>query len=115
MDIVFQLLLFFVLTSAFLEPGLSLELPPSSREHERPETGMVIAVDEKGRVFINDAPVSTEMLEASLAALVRDDPNAAVILRGDKGVPYGGFFEVLDSVRSAGIKTISLAYENQEP
>ncbi|MDR0587010.1 MAG: biopolymer transporter ExbD [Treponema sp.] len=114
MDIVFQLLLFFVLTSAFLEPGLPLELPRSSMENERTETDMVISIDEAGRIFLNDAPSSLETVETAVSSLVRENPDAGVILRGDKQVRYGGFFEVLDIIRNAGIKTISLAYENQE-
>jgi biopolymer transport protein ExbD len=115
MDIVFQLLLFFVLTSAFLEPGLPLELPRSSLENGRTETDMVISIDAAGRIFLNDAPSSPGTVEAAVSVLVQENPDAGVILRGDKQVRYGGFFEVLDIIRKAGIKTISLAYENQEP
>jgi biopolymer transport protein ExbD len=114
MDIVFQLLLFFILTSAFLEPGLPLELPHSPQENERTETDMVISIDAEGRIFLNDVPASPETVEAAVSALAREKPGAAVILRGDKKVRYGVFFEVLDSIRNAGIQTISLAYENEE-
>jgi biopolymer transport protein ExbD len=114
MDIVFQLLLFFILTSAFLEPGLPLDLPRSSRENEQTETDMVISIDAEGQIFLNDVPVSLEAVEAAVSALAREKPGAGVILRGDQKVRYGGFFEVLDIIRIAGIKTISLAYANQE-
>jgi biopolymer transport protein ExbD len=115
MDIVFQLLVFFVLTSAFLEPGLPLELPRSSRENEGPEADMVISIDEEGRIFLNDVPASPETVKAAVSALVRENPDAGVIVRGDKQLRYGGFFEILDMIGNAGITTISLAYENQEP
>jgi biopolymer transport protein ExbD len=114
MDIVFQLLLFFILTSAFLEPGLPLELPNSPRENERTEPDMVVSIDTDGGIFINDAPATLEAVEAAASALAREKPGAGVILRGDERVRYGGFFEVLDIIRNAGITTISLAYENQE-
>jgi biopolymer transport protein ExbD len=114
MDIVFQLLLFFILSSAFLEPGLPLELPDSLRENERTESDMVISIDADGRIFINDVPASREAVEAAVFVLAREKPGAGVILRGDKRVRYGGFFEVLDIIRNAGITKISLAYENQE-
>jgi biopolymer transport protein ExbD len=114
MDIVFQLLLFFILTSAFLEPGLPLELPASPRENERTEPDMVISIDRDGGIFINDAPASLEAVEEAAFALAREKPGAGVLLRGDKQVRYGGFFEVLDIVRNAGITAISLAYESEE-
>jgi biopolymer transport protein ExbD len=116
MDIVFQLLLFFILTSAFLQPSLPLELPNSDREHEQSEADMVVSVDGNGRVFINEdlAPVPIETIEPALRSLALEKPDAVVILRGDRQVRYGVFFEILDTIRNAGIKTVNLAYEEQE-
>jgi biopolymer transport protein ExbD len=114
MDIVFQLLLFFVLTSALLQPSLPLELPDSGRDHGRTEADMVVSVDGEGEVFLNDRPVSPEAVEAALRVLAAEKPDAAVILRGDRLVPYGRFFSVLDIIRSTGIRTVNLAYEQEE-
>jgi biopolymer transport protein ExbD len=113
-DIVFQLLLFFILTSAMLQPSLPLDLPGSPQKNEGTEADMVISIDAEGRIFLNDTPASLETVEPAIAALVREKPAAAVILRGDKLVQYGSFFEVLDMIRNAGIKTLSLAYEEED-
>jgi biopolymer transport protein TolR len=116
MDIVFQLLLFFILTSALLQPSLPLDLPASSQEHEQSEADMIVSVDGGGRVFINEdaAPTPIETIEPALRRLVSEKPDAVVILRGDRQVRYGRFFEVLDAIRNAGVKTVNLAYEEQE-
>jgi biopolymer transport protein ExbD len=114
-DIVFQLLLFFILTSAMLQPSLPLDLPGSPQKNEGTEADLVISIDAEGGIFLNDAPASLAMVEPAVFALVREKPDAAVILRGDKQVQYGSFFEVLDTIRNAGIKTLSLAYEEQNP
>jgi biopolymer transport protein ExbD len=115
MDIVFQLLLFFILTSAMLQPSLPLDLPGSPQKNEGTEADMVISIDAEGRIFLNDAPASLETVEPAVSALVREKPAAAVILRGDRLVQYGNFFEVLDTIRNAGVKTLSLAYEEEHP
>jgi biopolymer transport protein ExbD len=115
MDIVFQLLLFFILTSAMLQPSLPLDLPGSSQQNEGTEADMVISVDAGGRIFLNDDPASLETAGSAISALVREKPDAAVSLRGDRLVQYGSFFEVLDMIRNAGVKTLSLAYEEQHP
>jgi biopolymer transport protein ExbD len=114
MDIVFQLLLFFVLTSAFLQPSLTLDLPGSSREHEKAEADMVVSVDRDGRIFLNEEPVSMETIESILRDLAWEKPDTVLILRGDRQVLYGSFFAVLDTIRNAGIKTVNLAYEAEE-
>jgi biopolymer transport protein ExbD len=110
-DVVFQLLLFFILSSAMLQPSLPLDLPGSSQKNAGTEADMVISIDAEGRIFLNDDPVSLEAVEPAVSALVREKPAAAVILRGDQLVRYGSFFEVLDMIRNAGVKTLSLAYE----
>jgi biopolymer transport protein ExbD len=115
MDIVFQLLLFFILTSAFLQPGLPLELPGSDREHEQSEADMVLSVDGSGQVFVNEdlVPTPIETIEPALRSLALEKPGAVVILRGDRQVRYGSFFEILDTIRNAGIETVNLAYEEE--
>jgi biopolymer transport protein ExbD len=111
MDIVFQLLLFFILTSAMLQPSLPLDLPGSPQKNEGTEADLVISIDAEGRIFLNDIPAPLEAVEPAIAALVREKPGAEVILRGDKLVQYGSFFEVLDTIRNGGITTLNLAYE----
>jgi biopolymer transport protein ExbD len=115
MDIVFQLLLFFILTSAFLDPALPLELPDSSRENKQSEADMLISIDAEGRIFLNGAPVSLEAVEQAVSALARENSAAGIVLQGDKKVQYGRLFKVLDIIQHAGITTISLAYAKQDP
>jgi biopolymer transport protein ExbD len=111
MDIVFQLLLFFVLTSAFLQPGLELELPGSRQERDGSEADVVVSVNEGGRVFMNGAELGLEDLEQKLSSLALEKPALSVVLQGDRRTAYGDFFPVLDTVKNAGIKTVSLAHE----
>jgi biopolymer transport protein ExbD len=114
-DVVFQLLLFFILTSAMMQPSLPLDLPGSERKHEQIDADMVISVERDGRIFLNDDPVSLEDLEPAFLALKAGKPDPMVTLRGDRQVRYGSFFEVLDLARKTGIKTLYLAYEEQDP
>jgi biopolymer transport protein ExbD len=55
-----------------------------------------------------------EIIESTLRSLAGEKPDAAVILRGDRLVQYGRFFAVLEIIRSAGIRTVNLAYEEEE-
>ena len=111
MDIVFQLLLFFILTSAFLQPSLELEIPGSSQEREGAEADAVISVDAEGRIFLNGTPLLLPELEDHIRSLAEENPQAAVVFQGDRQASYGSFFAVLDAVRNTGIKTINLAHE----
>jgi len=86
-DIIFLLLLFFMLTSTLVQPtALKLLLPKGSTQTAgRPMTTVSITPDLK--YYIEDQPVSLENLEAALQAKVGSDPEIYVSLHADRSVP----------------------------
>jgi biopolymer transport protein ExbD len=113
LDVVFQLLLFFILTSAILQPGIELDLPESNQSSEALEADLIVSVDKEGRVFFNEKIVSLEEIESLLRSFAARNSNGNVILRVDGAAAYGNFFSVLDASRKAGIKNLHLAYEEK--
>jgi biopolymer transport protein ExbD len=113
LDVVFQLLLFFILTSALVQPAIELDIPESDQNSEALEADLVISVDREGRVFINDRIVSLEEIAASLWSFTAQNSNGNVILRVDNLASYGNFFSILDVSRKAGIKNLHLAHEEK--
>jgi biopolymer transport protein ExbD len=113
LDVVFQLLLFFILTSAMVQPSIELDLPESGQNGEALEADLVISVDKEGRIFFNDRVVRLEEVEAALRSFAVQNSNGNVILRVDSAVSYGKFFSILDASRNAGIKNLDLAYEEK--
>jgi biopolymer transport protein ExbD len=113
LDIVFQLLLFFILTSALVSPSIELDLPESNQSNETLEADLVISVDKEGHIFFNDRRVRQEEVEPSLRLFAGKNNNGTVILRIDSALPYGSFFSILDASRNAGIKNLHLAHEEK--
>jgi biopolymer transport protein ExbD len=113
LDVVFQLLLFFILTSAVLQPGIELDLPESEQESKALEADLLISADKEGHVFFNEKMISLEEIEPSLRFFVSQNNNGNVILRVDSAAPYGKFFSILDASRKVGIKNLHLAYEEK--
>jgi biopolymer transport protein ExbD len=113
LDVVFQLLLFFILTSALVQPGIELDLPESNQSNEIIEADLVISADREGRVFFNDRMVRHEEIEPSLRLFSAQNSGGIVILRADSMLPYGSFFSILDASRNAGIKNLHLAHEEK--
>jgi biopolymer transport protein ExbD len=111
LDIVFQLLLFFILTSALVQPSIELDLPESERSAESLEADLVISADSEGRIYFNDRHIALEEVEASLRAFAAQNSGGNVILRIDSAASYGNFFSILDASRNAGIKNLHLAYD----
>jgi biopolymer transport protein ExbD len=112
LDVVFQLLLFFILTSALVQPSIELDLPGSGQNSEALEADLLISVDKEGRVFFNDQPIRLEDVEAALRSFAAR--NSVVMLRADSAASYGAFFAILDASRNAGIENLHLAYRDEE-
>lgn len=113
LDIVFQLLLFFILTSALIQPNIELDLPESSQNSETTEADLIISADMEGNIFFNDKNVSPEEVEPLLRSFIGKNSNGVVVLQVDSALPYGNFFSILDASRSAGIKNLHLAHEEK--
>ncbi|MBN1404128.1 MAG: biopolymer transporter ExbD [Opitutales bacterium] len=111
-DVIFQLLVFFMLTSSFLIPHLELVLPSTNSEadkDERPQ--LVLSIDNSGSMFINGQPVSKEGLEAAIRSAAADSGSEILFLHADKSVTYERIIEAISSGKNAGMKAIELLHE----
>jgi len=112
-DIIFLLLIFFMLSSNFIKPMIKMDLPKALFEEKLEKVDLVVTIDANNRIFINKDQVEIENLKASLeekmAALGKYD----VIFRGDKSIGYETFVEVLDLSKSAGAVSFSVEHENE--
>jgi biopolymer transport protein ExbD len=113
LDIVFQLLLFFILTSALIQPNIELDLPKSNQNSETTEADLIITADKEGNIFFNAKNVSLEEVEPLLQSFIGQNSNGVVVLQVDSALPYGNFFSILDASRSVGIKNLHLAHEEK--
>ncbi|HJL39794.1 MAG TPA: biopolymer transporter ExbD [Myxococcales bacterium LLY-WYZ-16_1] len=108
-DVVFQLLVFFLLTTTFTLPAVPLDLPEAKSGHERRDEGaMVLSITESGEIFIEESRLPIDKLDAVVSQRVRLQPNLRVVIRGDVASRYGLFIEVLDACRRAGAKMVLL-------
>lgn len=111
-DIVFQLLIFFMLSSSFLNPALRLELPKAVYQDRKIPEQVVISVDRSGAIFLNNQKTPISRLKPQLETkLSQAGSKKSVHLRGDKDMPYKFFVEVMDIARQAGASQINIVYE----
>ncbi len=111
-DVVFQLLLFYAVTTQFVTPErLKLQLPEArtaeAAKTTKPEEAEVL-VTSTGDILVANRVVREESLEAEIRALLKGQPERSITIRGDKGAPYGTVMKVLDAARLAGAQHINL-------
>lgn len=109
-DIIFNLLIFFLLSSSFLvDSGLRLELPRMVEPSPLMSREVVVTLTEGEGLFINDQPVSWPGLEIGLSGALDKARERRVVVRGDEGVPLGRVVEVMDAARRLGAEGLAIA------
>ncbi len=102
-DIIFLLLVFFLLSSTFvLQPGLKVQLPATTTNDISSEKSIVVSITPDGTVYLNDAPVNTLELGASLRQKIMDIGKPILVLRADKSVTVEKLVEIMDIAKAAG-------------
>ncbi len=110
-DVVFLLLIFFMITTTFVNsPGLEVDLPKaSSSDTQAQPSDVTIAVDEEGEIVFRHKKVSEQELSALLEAAQADNPNATVIVQADQEVFHGLVVKVMDIAKNAGFSKLAIA------
>jgi len=112
-DIVFLLLIFFIVTWNFAryETELDIKVPTAKEGQDRRRAvgEIILNVRQDGTVVLNRRTLQMEELEGVLLEIAELYPDQAVILRGDEGVPYKYIVDVLDVCRSADIWNVAFA------
>ena len=113
-DIVFLLLIFFMLSSSFLvEPGIKLKLPKTVTSEIQEKKKLVVSIKEDNSIYLNDRPVHKSALEEELKLLLPADEERLMIIRADARVLHGLVTEVLDIAKSAGAEKLAIATEKK--
>lgn len=107
-DVVFLLLIFFAVTTTFLDQsGMDLELPESSTAQTTESASIVVEVATGGEIRFEGEVVTAAELEARVAAL-DDADRARITVRADRAVELGVAVQVIDALRKGGAEGISL-------
>ena len=107
-DVVFLLLIFFMLTSNFIfQPGIKVNLPKAVTSEVISTENIIIAVTGQDLLFLNDQPITISELVATLKMAARE--NKFLLLKADTNASLGRVVEIWDLCRELGIPQINIA------
>jgi len=110
LDIVFIMLIFFVVTTSFVkESGLEVNRPTAQTAERRDQGNILIAIAPNGEIWIDNHAVDIRAVRAVVERLVAENPEGGVIIQGDREAQIGLLVKVMDQVRKAGIVNMSIA------
>lgn len=105
-DIVFLLLIFFMLTSTLVSPNaLKLLLPKSSGQTLAKQTSSV-SIDEHLQYYFDNEPVEFGQLESLISSAMSGDPEGTLVLNADKSVPIDNVVQVMTIANKLKVKMI---------
>lgn len=113
-DVAFVLLIIFMITAPMMQGGVEVRLPQAQARPLESREGLVVTLDRRGRIHVDEARLSYADFRATFRALVARRRPSGVYLRADRGVPYGDVVRVLAVIRASGVQNVGLVTETEE-
>jgi biopolymer transport protein ExbD len=112
LDVVFILLIFFIVTSVFVtEAGIEVTKPEASTAEPKSKDLILIAVTADGEVWIDGEPVDPRFIRARFELRLAESPNSSVVIQGDRAAQNERVMEILRAARDAEIASVSISTE----
>ena len=116
-DVVFQLVVFFMVSTTFiLTPGISLILPGSETSEPVVMTKLVVTIVAEDEIYLNKERYNLAGLSSRLKALTEEEKEEikTVVIEGDEEVSYRLMVDVLDVLRKNGFKGVNLKTKEKD-
>lgn len=116
-DVIFFLLVFFIIFSRFDAEGgtgIPVELPKAATASAQSSKEIMITITKSLQLYFNDQRVSRNELEAYIAEALRDNPARPVIIKADREVQYEHIVMVMDMVGKSGGYRLNLAADRPQ-
>ncbi|MCB2215559.1 ExbD/TolR family protein [Desulfofustis glycolicus] len=109
-DMVFILLIFFIVTTSFVkETGIDISRPTAATAVSKPKATILVGIDADNRVFFDNREIDIRTVRANVERALAENPEGAVVVVADKGSTTGTTIAVMDGCRQAGADQVSLA------
>lgn len=114
-DIVFILLIFFIVTSSFVkESGIDVNRPSALTAVRKEQGNIIISISRDGAIWLDQRQVDRRAVRAHVERLQAENPEASVVIVADRDSRTGLMVEVMDQVRLAGVSRIAIAASRQD-
>ncbi len=109
-DVMFLLLIFFMVTSTFKnQPAINLVLPRSATATETVDTPSVLYLASTGEIYLNDTLVDESRLPELLGQLRTSANEDRMVLRADESASHGEVVSLIDTIKQSGFTRVSLS------
>src|SRR5690606_10847908 len=112
LDIVFIMLIFFIVTTSFVkESGVTVNRPSAQTAEEKKGSNILVAIRANGEIWLDRRAIDVRAVRPNIERMKAENPEGAVIIQADEFSPTGLLVKVMDQIRLAGITNISISAE----
>ena len=112
-DMVFILLIFFIVSTSFVkETGVDVNRPSAKTAALKARANILIAIREDGEIWMDKRKIDRRAVRANVERMHAENPEGSVIILADKQAKTGLLIEVMDQARLAGVANVSIAAEH---
>lgn len=113
-DVVFILLIFFMVTTTFVKDmKLELDRPSAASASSASSKSVRLFIDKNGDTYLDGEPVRLWLIQSKLRELLATSTSKTVLVVTDEGVPSGKLVEVIDQARMSGAQSVAVATEKE--
>ena len=110
LDVVFIMLIFFIVTASFVkESGIEVDRPSAVTAVVKEKGNILVAITETGEIWIDRRQVDPRAIRANIERLHAENPQGSVVIQADKNSTTEMLIQVMDAARQAGVFNISIA------
>ena len=114
-DVMLVLLIIFMVAAPMMMQGMDVQLPQTqSKAISSREERLVVSLNKKQEIFINEYRVSRDELQEKLKILYQNKKDGEVFLRADRSLPYGFVVQIMSDIKNAGIEKLGMVTEPGE-
>jgi len=114
LDVVFIMLIFFIVTSTFVkEAGIDVNRPQAATAVKKAKANILIAIDANDNIWIDRRQVDIRSVRPNIERLHAENPQGSVVIQADKESKTDTLIQVMDASRQAGVFNVSIAAQEQ--
>ena len=112
LDVVFIMLIFFIVTATFIkQAGIEVLRPEASTAEQKPTVSVLVAIGENGEIWIDKRRVDPGSVRAHIERLHAENPKGGLVIQADKEARYELLKAVLTAARGAGLTQVAVSTE----
>ena len=108
------LIIFMVTTPLIMKPSINVNLPKAASGEDSTPSKLSVAINSKAEIFLNGNPSTVEEIQTYSSTVSKENPEIQAIISADKDVSHGKVVEIIDAVKTGGVKKFAITIDQQK-